>query len=297
MAAPHNGTASETAGARSAATRFFWLWLILATAMSIAGNVTHAVLVVEHGTALLAAGAALVPPVVLLAATHSVALLVRSRVGGAVYWSAVLMTLALAASAFVLSFTALRGVAVTVGVPEPIAWLWPCAIDVAIAQATLCLLSVGRPGTGRRPDTAPVRAAMAAPVRGEQPADVVTQNDSPPEVGGPADDRRGDTRGPSAGDPEEQRATRNPAAASVQRWRELAESLIREGVTSKDADLVATILAERDAGVPPSTIGRTHGVHHTTVNRILSAATTVTGSADTPIRERVVAAPHHEGAA
>ncbi len=48
---------------------------------------------------------------------------------------------------------------------------------------------------------------------------------------------------------------------------------MREGVTSKDPDLVAKILAESEAGTPPpSTIGRRHEVHHTTVTRILTAA-------------------------
>ena len=64
------------AGRRSAA-RLFWAWLIVATAMSVTGNVAHAVLHAPAGTVALAAGAVLVPPVVLLAATHSVAVLVR----------------------------------------------------------------------------------------------------------------------------------------------------------------------------------------------------------------------------
>ena len=41
--------------------RFFWLWLVIATAMSVTGNVAHAVLRAESGTVALAAGAALVP--------------------------------------------------------------------------------------------------------------------------------------------------------------------------------------------------------------------------------------------
>ncbi len=65
------------AGRRSAA-RFFWAWLIVATAMSVTGNVAHVVLHAPAGTVALAAGAALVPPVVLLAATHSVAVLVAA---------------------------------------------------------------------------------------------------------------------------------------------------------------------------------------------------------------------------
>ncbi len=68
---------------RRAAARFFWAWLIIATSMSVTGNVAHAVLQAPASTLALAAGAALVPPVVLLAATHSVALLVRTRAGGA----------------------------------------------------------------------------------------------------------------------------------------------------------------------------------------------------------------------
>src|SRR5689334_19041537 len=126
------------------------MWLILATVMSVTGNVAHAVLHAHAGTLVLAAGAALVPPVVLLAATHSIALLVRTRAGGITYWCALAMTLVLAACAFVLSFDALRSLAIGLGLSLSIAWLWPCAIDVAIAQATLCLLSLSRRDVGVR---------------------------------------------------------------------------------------------------------------------------------------------------
>ncbi|KUI29196.1 DUF2637 domain-containing protein [Mycobacterium sp. GA-2829] len=257
--------AGGAAGTSPAATRFFWGWLIVATAMSIAGNVTHAVLVVEPRTVLLAAGAALVPPIVLLAATHSVALLVRSRVGGAVYWCAVLMTLALAGSAFVLSFTALRDLAVTVGMPESIAWLWPCAIDVAIAQATLCLLSVGRRGGD------PATMAQAT-------ENVVMQKEC--EAATNDVDVTGDVAG---------------GGGPVAPWRDAAISLVSAGVTSKDTDLVARILADSDAGIPPSTIGRTHGVHHTTVTRILSAATSLTSDEVGPSGEPMTHAYDHQG--
>jgi hypothetical protein len=62
----------------------------------------------------------------------------------------------------------------------------------------------------------------------------------------------------------------------VMRWTPIAETLVRQGVTTKDTALVATILAQREAGIPPSTIGRAHKVHHTTVGRILSAADELT---------------------
>ncbi len=172
---------AETARQRRGAARFFWLWLIVATAMSVTGNVAHALLHAQAGTVALAAGAALVPPLVLLAALHSVAVLVRTRAGGLTYWCALTMTLALASCAFVLSFDALRSLAVTLGLPETIAWLWPCAIDVAIAQATLCLLSLSRRVTVAAVNGGAVEAVSTpvaprhdfsptAPVRTQRPA-------------------------------------------------------------------------------------------------------------------------------
>jgi hypothetical protein len=108
----------EMARQRQGAARVFWLWLIVATAMSVIGNVADALLHAQAGTVALAAGAALVPPLVLLAATHSVAVLVRTRAGGLTYWCALTMTVALASCAFVLSFDALRSLAVTLGLPQ-----------------------------------------------------------------------------------------------------------------------------------------------------------------------------------
>ncbi|MDT7761222.1 MAG: hypothetical protein QOC63_642 [Mycobacterium sp.] len=215
----------------------------------------------------------------LLAATHSVAVLVRTRAGGLTYWCALTMTLTLASCAFVLSFDALWSLAVTLGLPETIAWLWPCAIDVAIAQATLCLLSLSRRATAATVNGGAVKAistsavprpdfSLAAPVR-------------PARRGGAA--KHGSQRnGSSPWAPDNESAgsasaTVSPVlAAGVERWQPVAESLVREGVTSKDPQLVAAILAQREAGILPSVIGRHHNVHHTTVRRILSAAQTLT---------------------
>ena len=243
------------------------MWLIVATSMSVTGNVAHALLHAPAGTIALAAGAALVPPVVLLAATHSVALLVRTRAGGITYWCALAMTLALAACAFVLSFDALRSLAITLGFADSIAWLWPCAIDVAIAQATLCLLSLSRRG-GVVATPATAQADRPKPVaegRQNRRASPIVDRDA-----------NGDTRERTT-PPSRLRSDAGPATtaredpAAIQRWMSTAESLVHEGVTSKDPALVATILAQREAGMPPSTIGRTFKVHHTTVGRILSA--------------------------
>jgi hypothetical protein len=236
--------AQEQSGA-AAASRFFWLWLFTATSMSVAGNVTHAIINAPRGAVALAAAAAVVPPAVLLGSTHSVAILVKTRRLGASYWCALLMTVALAGCAFVLSFDALRDLAVSLGFHPDTAWLWPVAIDVSIAQSTLALLTLTpQRGTRGAHATAPGPTALAR----RSPALTVVA------------DAPGGTRRTSA--------DRGAAA----QWKPTADQLVREGVTSKDPDVVAAILAEHAAGTPPSTIGRRQNVHHSTVNRILSAA-------------------------
>jgi hypothetical protein len=62
----------------------------------------------------------------------------------------------------------------------------------------------------------------------------------------------------------------------IVRWKRTAHQLVRNGTTSKDPEIVATILAEHAAGTPPSTISRRRGVHHSTVGRILAAAAEIT---------------------
>jgi hypothetical protein len=230
----------------AAASRFFWLWLFTSTSMSVAGNVTHAIINAPRGAVGLAAAAAVVPPAVLLGSTHSVAVLVKTRRLGASYWCALLMTVALAGCAFVLSFDALRDLAVSLGFHPDTAWLWPVAIDVSIAQSTLALLTLTPRGRIRGAH-APAPGPLALPRR--SPAALSVVADAP-----------GGTRRTSA--------DRGAAA----QWKPTADQLVREGVTSKDADVVAAILAEHAAGTPPSTIGRRQNVHHSTVNRILSAA-------------------------
>lgn len=333
---PVGGVPAE--GDRRRAGTFFMGWLILAASMSLAGNVGHALLIAPSETRWLAALAALVPPIVLLAATHSATWLVRSRSVGWVYWVALALTAALALGSFALSFDALRSFAVMLGIRESMSWIWPAVIDVAIAHATLCLLSLTRPKRpnafahgGEQLATAAVTATTAAvkvdpgqaqPVKaGEdlaqpvsprpsvpQPIESLTEHasDSPARVRNavpdtsnvegpaesaallPTDRAAGSPRRPeralsavpatdSVPQPGIQSRPAEPdsdteCAVSVERWQPVAESLVRDGITTKDPDLIAKILADSAAGTPPSTIGRRHEVHHTTVNRILSAA-------------------------
>ncbi len=269
-----------------AAVRFFWVWLCAATAMSVGGNVTHAIIDAPGRTVALAAAAAVVPPAVLLGSTHSVALLIKTRRLGPSYWCALTMTVALAGCAFVLSFDALRDLAVTLVFRPDRAWLWPVAIDVSIAQSTLALLSLTPPTRVRAKDAAPqhncprfprtviasasdTSARPVAPSSGENRA-----RSLPP--GPPHPVSRIGHRTMSAL-PATPLGRRRLDPAALLHWKPTADQLVRDGVTSKAPDVVATILAEHAAGTPPSTIGRRQNVHHTTVGRILSAAQSRTG--------------------
>jgi hypothetical protein len=238
--------------------------------MSLAGNVTHAILGAPAGAAGLAATAAVVPTLVLTGSTHSVTLLLRTHRRGLTYWCALVLTVGLAACAFVLSFDALRDLAVSVGFRPSRAWLWPVSIDASIAQSTLALLTLRptdnspaaqSPRPSARSDDGgvsgaagePQAAAAAPPDRSSAVARLTARDDQP------------DDAGPEPG----------PIAASAD-WRSTADHLVRTGQTTMDPELVATILAEHAAGTAPSTIGRQQKVHYTTVKRILSAAQSAT---------------------
>jgi hypothetical protein len=249
--APHRETGVD------AAARFFWVWLVTASSMSVAGNVTHAIMTAPRPMVALAAAAAVVPPAVLLGSTHSVALLIKTRRAGASYWCALMMTVGLAGCAFVLSFDALRELAVSLGFPAHRAWLWPVAIDASIAQSTLALLTLA-PQRHAEAHDAGARSVAPQPVDSARPARRVSATPARTSV--------------SVG----HQPGRAVAVDTAAHWKTAAAQLVREGVTSKDPDLVAAILAEHAAGTPPCTIGRRQNVHHSTVNRILNAVRTAT---------------------
>ncbi|WP_324192977.1 MULTISPECIES: DUF2637 domain-containing protein [Nocardia] len=119
---------------------FFWTELCIAAGVSVIGNATQAVL---HTTALpvVAATVAVIPPLALLAAVHGVALLARAdTVSLAARRAATALTVVIAGGAFWLSFTALRALAVTAGVPAGEAWLWPLIVEGSMTQSSLALL-------------------------------------------------------------------------------------------------------------------------------------------------------------
>jgi len=236
------------------ASRFLWTWLILAAAASVAGNVAHAILNAPKETAVLSAAASVVPPVVLLGSTHSVALLVRAEQTNRIYWCALVTTVSLAGCAFALSFDALSSLAEMAGMRSERAWLWPCAIDLSIAQSTLALLAI-TDSSRRRPSST---------TGGGRARSTVQQSDVAADGGSPGVVSARSTNVASAHGPVD--------VAGTARWHLAARQLVDAGVTQKAVEVVALILAEHEAGTAPSTIGRRLDVHHSTVGRILAGA-------------------------
>jgi hypothetical protein len=265
------------------APRFFWGWLILASLFSMAANVTHAMLLADDRWRWLTAAAALIPPSVLIAATHSVKLLVGTRTAGWAYPCALAMTVVIGLFAFVLSFDAIRSVATMLGFTGrifgmPVAAIFPLAIDVSIAHATVCLLSQSpppagettradpRPGPGERPQ------GTAAPPAREAGESCCAATDPLPAAmkaaGAEVDPAMNGEVTPWPGGA----VVAGGVGRGSERYLPLAQTLVRRKITKKDPQLVAHLLADAAAGLSPNVIADQRNVHHSVVTRVMRAA-------------------------
>lgn len=281
------------------AARFFWAWLVLSTSVSIAANVTHALLSAGGGgSRVIAACVAIVPPVSLLALTHIVQLLVRTRIMGAAYRAALCVTVVLAVVAFVLSYATLRDLAILWGgLSSWAAWLWPLPIDLSIAGSTLALLALND-----------AQRAAEVPLSDEKPWQGWTDSDTGEAYtlgdleqmrqriwqsrGGvaPISDQavadHGDMSGlrvmvdelaaQAVGMPLDAEVIRGAAVAGADstssvsgELREAAERIVEAGATRIDRQRVVDVLHEHENGMRPSMIARKLGVGYSTVVRIL----------------------------
>ncbi|QFP94865.1 membrane protein [Mycobacterium phage Marshawn] len=258
------------------AARFFWGWLAASTGASVLGNVTHALLDADAGNPAIAAAVAVVPPVVLLGATHGVHALVQSRIVGGAYRVALAITVAVAAAAFVLSFAALRELAIVeAGMSPLIAWLVPVVVDLSITGSTVALLALSGAQraevvhTAAQPDAQD--AAQPADLQESLPADshlVVRERDGLAEV---TPENVHDPRPSlSVADLLARQADEDTArGAALAAHMPAAEVIVEQGVTRIDRAKVAEVLAEHEQGVAPSMIARKLSVGYSTVVRIL----------------------------
>lgn len=230
--------------------RFFWFVLTLASLASIAGNGAHSWVATDLMVPRqMAIAVAVAPPVVLMLSIEGLSLLVRSlRRSAVTFWCTVAMTVFLAAGAFVLSFEALRDLAVRNGIPEQLAWIWPMIIDVTIAQATLALVTLSQP----------------------EPADLIAESELVPvqeetaSESAPRTDRR-DAELVFAGACE-------LTKADDADYARLAEDVLRARRIRQSPETVKQVLAMGEDGVKVNEIATRTDLHHSTVRRILGAA-------------------------
>ena len=154
---PEVNKAEEVAErARASAVNFFIGWLIFSISISIGANTIHSWLTAPEGKQVLAAVVAAVPPLLLLGATHSLAMMIKTRrryraIDGIVLALVLVLALVVAACAFVLCFYAVTDFVTMLGTDPDVAWLWAIGVDVSIVISTLALLVISLPYVAEEP--------------------------------------------------------------------------------------------------------------------------------------------------
>lgn len=290
------------------ALRFFWYWLIAATATSIAGNVAHALLTSAHAPAgstinpIVASALAVVPPIVQVGATHAVHVLVNARITGAAYKTALTITIALVVFAFTLSFQALRELAVVyAGMNSLISCLVPLVIDLSITGSTVSILALTRAqrdatvdaeaSLHAHPQPIETRLAEAGPTDAAPKPLLLTGSQQDAErdhVATVEPDEEARSAEESDWDTEATRTETVPVAAFAAAsspepatgpgerpqvpWvgeLSLAEQIVHEGGIQIGLTKVAQILHAHRQSTPPGTIARNVGCGFRTVKKII----------------------------
>lgn len=234
------------------ATRFFWLILTGATFVSLAGNIAHAVLPYIPAS-VIKIGAAAIPPIVLLAAVHGIAVAVRAGASGRVYTCAVAAVAAIGLGAFAVSFLALRDLMLEIGYGTATAWVFPAIIDTAVAVSTLMLVALGdKPSRGTRTVKPACNANHgAADPNGRQRAtDAKGQSNAATQIPKP-------------------RLSRD---AQSQSDANLAAKLIASGATTQSTETVVAVLDSHRRGGSINAAAKGAGINFRTAQRILEAA-------------------------
>jgi hypothetical protein len=258
------------------AVRFFWGFLIGATTISLAGNITHAVLSYIPRV-VVQIGAATVPPIALVAAVHGIALAVRAGASGRVYCWAVTATAAIGTGAFTVSFLALRDLMREIGYSYATAWIFPAIIDIAVAVSTLMLVALGDKPARR---TRTVTTSAGAQTPGTQRGANGPMRSAKPEVtpfaptGGRAQTAHVKRVQASAlVQPDPLRTVQVSAQSELaQVDADVASELIASGVTTQPVETVIAVLAARRDGASINAAASATGINYRTAQRIVQAA-------------------------
>lgn len=278
-------TAADLAEAeedRARARRFFWAYLLVSAALTLAGNSAAAMLDVVPPLAVRLA-VHLTPPVVALVAVHAVAVLARAgaahrarRGTGAAdraYTTTVGTATVIAGLAAMLSYAGLVAVARAGGLTPVLAAVWPLVIDLGIGLSSAALLVVLRPMSAAdlRAARAAARATPALSAAARKPASTQLVNGS----------ALASAPRPAAEAAPAPEATA-PRLASVSAPTSAPESALDlDGAVARvmaaravkqPESVIRGILAAKARGAAKQRIADDLAVHHTVVQRVLDAA-------------------------
>ncbi|MFD3707446.1 DUF2637 domain-containing protein [Nocardia sp. NPDC058658] len=248
---------------------FFWVELVIAAGVSVAGNATHVLL---HGTTLpaVAVVVAIIPPLALLSAVEGVQVLGGAGAGSSLARGcATTLTVMIAAAAFWLSFTALRALAIAAGVPASDAWLWPLIVEGSMAQSSIALLSIAYTSHTRD-----------QPQSNTELPDLPAQPPLQTQLVGPADVDNQLTAGHRS-------ATGTMTGLRTRGECEELALLVceRDRARRRDPAVVTQVLVRHHLdGVNASDIGRELGRSRSTISRILRVATELASTTTFAVR-------------
>jgi hypothetical protein len=250
------------------AVGFFWCLLIGATTVSLIGNVVHAVLPYMPAV-VVQIGAAAVPPVVLLAALHGIALAVRAGASGRIYFLAVGAVAVIGLGAFAMSFLTLTNLAQAIGYSSTTAWIFPAIIDTAVAVSTLMLVALGdKPARRNRTVITPTGTHTPSSRSSDRPA---TQSAKTNVTRRATSSGREATSGPVQLDATQtMQASAQTDATEID--TELASGLIASGVTTQPVEIVIAVLTASREGVSINAAAKASGINYRTAQRIVQAA-------------------------
>jgi hypothetical protein len=258
------------------AVRFFWGLLLGATTVSLVGNITHTVLPYIPRIDI-QIGAAAVPPIVLLAAVHGIALAVRAGASGRIYRWAIAAVVVIGAGAFMLSFRTLRDLLIQTGTPPAWAWVFPVIIDTTIGVSTMMLVALGdKPARRARIVTTsantPTPTAQRLTQTPTQSAKIQVTPFSPTNARAQTiQAKRVQNSLPVQPDPT-QTVQDSVQTDATQVDADLASELIESGVTTQPVETVIAVLAARRDGASINAAAKASGINYRTAQRIVEGA-------------------------
>ena len=227
---------------------------------SIAGNTLHAIMqhYPDEVSTFLAAGVAMVPPIVLLIMTEVLSLSNKCQLPQASAYSVALTsTLAIEVIAFLMSFDALRDLAGRNGVRPGLAWFWPLLIDIPAAIAAMWLLILSRASSWVEPIYVDNAVEEGAPHidravdRARDDGRVVAI------VGSHREMAMGQLKAPSEVDHHDDHAV---------------HAVVASKRTKQPPEVVRAVLERHANGKKTNDICDEFGLHHSTVSRIIATA-------------------------